>query len=358
MGRAERLEGLQYLRGLAALLVVLFHCAMCFGPAGYAGTVRGWEGVFLFGHAGVELFFVLSGFIICWVHFEDPPDGFGRYLGKRLLRIYPPVLIVVAAFGAVRLAGHMPQRPIDWFVSLTLIPAADAYFPPALWTLTHEMLFYLVFGLAFVSKRLFLAATALWGLAGAAVYFALGGLWDGAAQNALISPYNALFIMGVGAYFAARSTRFGPRLRWIAAGLGLTILAVSAGLDLSLYGEKAALSPMAFRFDQRLLTLIFGLGAMFLIAGLATRRLVVPGLVGAALAFLGDASYSIYLWHELAQRVLVRVLDRIGWLAPDHRAMAIILLFVAGVALGCAAWAFLDRPAMRFLRSRWRPMPA
>lgn len=63
------LPGLQYYRAAAAGMVVLYHAAGAFGPTGYFPQ-RSWEAGFLFGHAGVELFFVLSGFIICHIHWD------------------------------------------------------------------------------------------------------------------------------------------------------------------------------------------------------------------------------------------------------------------------------------------------
>lgn len=95
---AQPLPGLQYYRAFAAGLVVLFHAAAVFGPNSYY-PARSWESGFLFGHAGAELFFVLSGFIICYIHWDRiGRDGeVSSYIKKRLIRIYPPVFVAVAA---------------------------------------------------------------------------------------------------------------------------------------------------------------------------------------------------------------------------------------------------------------------
>src|SRR5437667_9117240 len=83
------IPGLQYYRAFAAAIVVLYHDAVVFGPHGYYPT-RGWEVAFLFGHSGVELFFVLSGFIICHAHWQrlDHHGEVSSYIRKRLVRIY------------------------------------------------------------------------------------------------------------------------------------------------------------------------------------------------------------------------------------------------------------------------------
>jgi len=82
--------------------------------------------VFQFGHAGVDLFFVISGFIILFVHYDDigRPERLGRYVGRRLSRILPTywvalVLIVVLSLGG----GHNFPHLIDLAWSASLLPS-------------------------------------------------------------------------------------------------------------------------------------------------------------------------------------------------------------------------------------------
>src|SRR3569623_1085095 len=115
------LPGLQYYREAAAAKVVHYHAGGAFGPTGY-NPDRSWERAFLFGLAGVELFFVLSGFIICHIHWDRiaRKGEVSSYIKKRLIRIYPPVFLVVMAWAAIRWAAHDPVKPAEWLDSLTL----------------------------------------------------------------------------------------------------------------------------------------------------------------------------------------------------------------------------------------------
>ena len=78
---------------------------------------RGWRAAFQFGHAGVDLFFVISGFVILFVHWEDigRPQRISRYAGRRLTRILPIYWVALALTIASRAASlhiiHMPTSP-------------------------------------------------------------------------------------------------------------------------------------------------------------------------------------------------------------------------------------------------------
>jgi peptidoglycan/LPS O-acetylase OafA/YrhL len=93
--RTGKLLGIEAVRGVAALLVVLFHAGrLLSGPKDYGSLPLG--GVFDFGRAGVDVFFVLSGFIISFIHARDVTSDAGprrrrlaTFARKRLLRIYP-----------------------------------------------------------------------------------------------------------------------------------------------------------------------------------------------------------------------------------------------------------------------------
>src|SRR4051812_16613211 len=104
----KTIHTLQAYRGLAALLVVFSHAQNIYAKY---GPSPGWPVLFQFGSAGVQFFFVLSGFIMLWVHAADigRPAAAGKYFHKRFIRIYPiywvatlillPFWIEVPAFG-------------------------------------------------------------------------------------------------------------------------------------------------------------------------------------------------------------------------------------------------------------------
>ena len=119
---------LQSCRAFAAVLVVLFHLGGTIALPKYFG-IDGFAAPFAFGHAGVDLFFVLSGYIIVTVHWQDfgKPDRLIGYLKKRAARIYPVYwLVFIAVYAAAQampsLRGAMPADMSTLAKSLFLLP--------------------------------------------------------------------------------------------------------------------------------------------------------------------------------------------------------------------------------------------
>ena len=352
-GRAATLPALQYFRAVAAILVVAYHAACVFGPGGYQPE-RSWESVFLFGHAGVELFFVLSGFIICWIHYDriGTTGEVPSYIRKRLVRIYPPVALVVVAWAALSFVAGMPMQPIEYLVSLTLIPFEFAYAPPALWTLTHEMAFYALFLLAFIRRWLFIAALLAWGVAGYVLTMVPGLSEARAAIPFVGSAYAFLFSLGVLAFFIVRARPTIPTWGRIAlALLGLALFAWAATRDVALQlgsipteggGERAA----------RALTPLFGVAATIWVVVLADPTIRFRGRLHGVMMLLGNASYAIYLWHEIPQRVFGRLIGSVGLAGPDMRVVAMALIVGGGIVLGVLVYLFVERPLLRWINTK------
>lgn len=351
-GRAATLPALQYFRAAAAFLVVAYHAACVFGPGGYQ-PVQSWEVGLLFGHAGVELFFVLSGFIICWIHYDriGVAGEVPAYIRKRLVRIYPPVALVVVAWAALSFAAGMPLRPIEYLVSFTLIPFDFSYEPAVLWTLTHEMAFYALFLLAFIRRWLFIAALIAWGVAGYVLTMVPELSAVRAGLSLLGSAYAFLFALGVAAFFIVRARPAIPVWGRIALGLiGLAIFAWAASRDVAL--QLGPVAPDGTERAARALTPWFGLAAMIWVVILADPAVRLRGRVHDLLMLLGNASYAIYLWHVIPQRVLGRLIANVGLAGPELRWAAMALIIVSGVVLGALVYLFVEKPLLRWINGR------
>jgi exopolysaccharide production protein ExoZ len=164
------------------MLVVLYHGSRMIALPQYVGHIPlGY--FFSFGHAGVDFFFVLSGFIITYVHRADigNPRRLNQYLWKRVTRIYPlywfvtAIVLIFASFSAEKLA-----RLDAWHViaSLALIPHAREPLLGVAWTLQYEMLFYLTFAIAILHARagILLLAVGVLAVLVAQIYPATGQL--------------------------------------------------------------------------------------------------------------------------------------------------------------------------------------
>ncbi|MGQ4659015.1 acyltransferase family protein [Lysobacter sp. F6437] len=226
---AKKLQWLEAMRAVAACWVLVHHAnqsvSAFVGPLG-AGSV-----VIANGYLGVDFFFVLSGFIIALSsnRLLETGRGFGDYARARLIRIYVPylpigisMLLLYLLFPNLSAADRTPGV----LTSLTLLPSVS---PPALsvaWTLIHELLFYALFSLIFVSRK------ALWWLLVVWAALIVGQAWVGPPLSLgwkyLLSPLNLCFLLGVAVYYL---TRNGVRAWAPVVGgiIGAVVLALEVG---------------------------------------------------------------------------------------------------------------------------------
>ncbi len=337
------LLGLQAARGVAALLVVLFHGERALALPQYLGQ-SAWSGVTGFGHAGVDFFFVLSGFIIFHVHGADlgQPAALRRYAVRRAARIYPPYWAVAFAVLAVAAAAHGVDAlpgPGALLLALLLAPGSQ---PPlgVAWTLLHEAEFYLVFGLAIWDRRLGLLAALAWAALGVVPLppgWELLGAWGA-------GPYDALFPLGIAAASVARRVPARLSGTLLVAGAALFLL---AGL-----AENAGLLPP----DGWPGRVAYGLPAAAVIVGLVGMERAGRLRVSPALALLGAASYAIYLVHGPVLGYAARAMAASGLLPWVPGALAMALAVGAAVAAGLLFHRWVERPlaaaAARLLAGR------
>lgn len=318
----QPLAVLQAGRAMAALLVVLFHAtANIFKSPSYGGHAA-LGGMFMFGHAGVEFFFVLSGFVIFYAHRDDiqRPRRLVPYLWKRFRRIYPLYWIVfalvMAGYFAIPRFGEPVFRAPDVILSNLLLIHfdRDIVIMDVAWTLYHEVLFYAAFAVAIIDRRVGQAVLAAWMVAGAAALVAGTpfpfGFW--------FSPLHLLFGMGIAvAWFLGRR----------AAPVPAVLAVLGIGVFLGAGAEEVCLHAL----PDAVRSLIYGAGAAVALAGLVTLerqgRLRTP----APLRLLGDASYAIYLVHLPAMALLAKLLlhTRAGAVLPH----GVVFWLLAGLSV-------------------------
>ena len=147
----EKFSPLQYGRGLAALLVCLFHYE---GATKYIGenAVIASTNLYLFaaGHSGVEFFFILSGFIIFHAHRSDfdKPQRLASFYLKRVVRILPMFWFIGIPFGVavLTISSRDLLTPGKFWSQAAPIPREGTLTRPAAWTLQHEFVSYVPFG--------------------------------------------------------------------------------------------------------------------------------------------------------------------------------------------------------------------
>jgi peptidoglycan/LPS O-acetylase OafA/YrhL len=346
---------IQVLRGVAALMVVLYHVSQRLDR--FAGPIPGFTDAAHYGRFGVDIFFVISGFIMAHIGEGRPKDSayFRQFLKHRLIRIMPLYWIVSALVLAVFLArpelvNAGSGRP-QVLLSLLLVPNHSSFLVGVAWTLSHEMFFYLLFaflGLLFGERGTVLtgAAIVLLTLAGAVTRLAqpqtANPVWDMVSHSV-----NLGFVGGLLCERLYRDSQ-GGRLGWaaIGAGVGLIVVYILVGAPL---GEASPAWDLARG-------ILFGVPATLIVLGalqLEARdaRASLPAAVR-----LGDISYSLYLIHILAISAVGVAWVKLGLAArlPVTIAPAALLglSLAAALVAGYGLWRFVERPMIR-LCQRW-----
>lgn len=362
-------------RAVGAIMVVATHCAFRSGQS-LQGTF--WSHLTSRFTFGVALFFVLSGFLLyrpfAAVSGGRPRPRIGRYLRRRAARILPPlwVFIIVMLTWVERPRGSWQEYAS--FLSLThMFNGLDGRSEMKhLWSLSTEVSFYLLLpllGLLLVGRngrgeRRYGRQVIGIGLVilSTYAYLAIWGLgW--LTHNQAISWIPAyLSWFGAGMLLATLSVA-GPQWvgRW-RAGRSLQAWAGSLGLCWGMAAALFLLSTLPFgkpydltpaRTSQVIWeNLLFGLTAFFLLLPLVLAQhdgadRVLGGRVGK---FLGDISYSIYLWH------LPLILVAEAWTGSGLFQGGFWLTFAVTLALTIAvasiSWFVIERPALRYLSGR------
>jgi exopolysaccharide production protein ExoZ len=320
-GQRGTLYGIQYLRAFAALAVVLFHAAE---RSGYA---------FAIGAAGVDVFFVISGFFM-WVIVHRRPVSAGRFLIERAKRIVPVYWLATAVMVGGALAGLFPNLVLTAqhvVASLLFIPvrspSSGEIWPVLIqgWTLNYEMFFYIVFAACLLlPHRLRLAAVAAIFLALVATGFAVE------SEDPLFLTYTRPivleFVVGMligQLWLSVRVPGRAVSLALICAGIaGFAIIGI-----LRLPFDEWTCGPLAA-------ALVYGTASL-------DREGSVPRLGVPAL--LGDASYSIYLWHTFAISVVAKAGVAAGMPSP----LVFVASICAGTFIGLCGFFLVERPLMR-----------
>lgn len=323
----QTLSGIQYLRAAAAIAVVLFHAAE---KTGYH---------FAIGAAGVDVFFVISGFIMWVVSARREPTP-SQFLRARIRRIVPVYWLATAVMVAGALGGLFPNLVLSLehvLASLFFIPArspSNGEIWPVLvqgWTLNYEMFFYLVFAAALLLPR----ASRLPAIAGLFGLLVIVGLFVDDGNAVLLTftrPIILEFVAGmmIGVFWLKGS--IPPP----AMGFGL----VAAALCGFAYVQVAGLPFDAFVCGPLATALVVGMLAIE-----RGRRLGHSAL----LVLLGDASYSIYLWHTFAISVVAKIGASLG--TPPAGIFAAAVL--AGISSGMLGYYVLEK---RVLLTAWRAL--
>jgi exopolysaccharide production protein ExoZ len=353
----DHLGNIQVLRGIACLLVVLYHTST--DESRFGMPFQPLHSVQWFGYAGVDLFFVISGFIIASSNRVNlgRPGQLPKYLFRRLWRIYPTywaALAIITGLWAV-IAPHLFESITAWEIVETVALLPQQPMPrliPAAWSLSYELMFYLVFASLFLLPRRFAGAVLLiWGVVVLSV--PLIGYKPANRFVALsLNPYVLEFLAGAAA--AWRPMRLSGRSALAA------IIAAGAWCPLAFLALDPA-EPLGVASDLSLRALVFG--PAFLLVVLAASGWERGGghLGLRPLEALGDASYSVYLAHSIALPASFYLTIAVKWPhSPVWHSAWLVTTLAAGIGSGLVMHRVIERPLLKLARSQnlpcWRKL--
>ncbi|WP_407567013.1 acyltransferase family protein [Polymorphospora sp. A560] len=337
-GQKGRLASLDGLRFVAALMVVLFHFVAT-GRDAWGEDPRPLFPVLhliaSYGWLGVELFFVISGFVICM-------SAWGRSLGdffvSRASRLYPAYwLAVIVTTVALRLFESPEPVPSIRAALLNLTMLQDAVRAPRVdgvyWTLWIELCFYLLFALVVwrgLTYRRVVAFCLLWTVASVFALYA-----DNPVVNLFLNPrYSSYFIGGVAIYLM---TRFGQNLLlWGIVGVSLLRAQYDITEQINAMGGFAG-QGLSWPVVAALITAFF-----LVVAAIGLGWL--PAVRWRWLTLAGALTYPLYLTHKLGLMAIVQWRDSVDqW----------VLLGATTAGTLVVAWLvyrLVERPLMPLLR--------
>lgn len=337
----------QAYRGLAVILVVLFHGTII--VANRYG-VPPFLDVFRFGFSGVHLFFVLSGFIILTAHIKDigVPGRLGWYVSRRVIRIYPLYWIIFFVWGGWKLVSLNPNIN-EFALNAFLFTSKSKLVIPVSWTLLYEILFYAIFAVLVIHKRIGVSLIVIWFVS---ILFTKGSV-----SYHFLHPFNLLFIFGL---TAAALFHWLKKLSASAIKIiSMTSLALGAIMFLGTAVYYSTLTVDQSAWPEHPVTIIgFGLASFLLVVASASESIDNFFKERSLLGLIGNGSYAIYLVHIQFEKIAydaVKSVDRI-WKAGEQSQIIsdLLLLFIAIVAVLCGIIIHLavERPLLSFLREK------
>jgi exopolysaccharide production protein ExoZ len=325
----NKLHSLTVLRAIAATTVIFFHIL---APTGHT-----------FGEFGVDIFFVLSGFVIALV-LDSPGMTVGRFLADRIARIVPLYwLLTFSVFASTLIAPSLFNSTTANFgnllKSLLFIPyrkESGEIFPMLFvgWTLNYEMMFYLVAAMSLILTRRHRLLFA------SALIFAICCVVKASGSHGAIATFYSYqrvfeFPLGFVSYWLWR--------------LGIRIIPVIAGCIVA--GAYAWMAFVDWHRIADIPLLYYGIPAFLMVIGsLSLESKLGSGLLIRGTIFVGNASYAVYLSHpycvEAARKLLPRAISNFDATAS----IGVATIIVVATAVGGILYWFVDRPLHKSAR--------
>ena len=345
MSKRPTVLSIQSLRGIASLMVVMAHAQVYMHVRNYIPDI---QSIYDFGRAGVDVFFVISGFIMVYVSadkFEKKGASLDFFI-RRLIRIIPMYWLCTIALSVLLIS--MPQyfsqgKSFDlmhFVASLFFIPWENTIgiAKPVLmvgWTLNFEMYFYIIFSfMLMLSARFFLPIISIVMIGGALLSTVLSVKHP--IVHLVTSPLLIEFLLGaiIGVIFmGSREIKKSISLVILMAGLICCVVAV-------VYANNNYHRLVIWGFPVSMI--VFGV--------VFYEKSYRPLLGNPLLVILGNSSYSLYLVH-------IFVINALGtfWFSvvDDYHVLFIVMCMVFSVPIAHVVYRLIEKPVTTYLSAKY-----
>ena len=347
MSSPRIINSIQFLRGIAAILVVVHHTGgfvkMYFSPTVLLGDL------FRIGFAGVDLFFVISGFIIHFTskkYLNNPKQLIG-YLKKRLTRVFPIYwLITTIVFVAVWILPVILQKEIfnlDYpnvlidYVKTYLLYPHHSSINAVSWTLSYELFFYLCFALLIISNRFVIVLITILSVSFINT-FLMGNMGEKTNFNFFFSGYNFEFLFGFLISQLYQKIKIPPLLSILSIVMAVVVI-IKFGYDVP-------------DFDSYRRVFTFGVPSALILIGFLNLEQQQKISIANFWILLGDASYALYLIHFPMILLLNKLPSLFGYvLNGNEELMFSYFIIILIVLTGIFVHKFIEKPLSKFISS-------
>ncbi|EQB7286705.1 acyltransferase family protein [Morganella morganii] len=364
MAMNNKIESIQALRGIAAMMVVLGHMNVYLNGA-YAQDNLG-DLLFFNGAIGVDIFFIISGFIIVLATEKKETSQTMKFIIKRVFRIYPTYLICLFVF-CFFASGlfFISERDIPLWLNASNIISSLAFMPlnPSeaapfygyslvitAWTLSYEMYFYLIFAISMmishkyrgVISSLFIIIVSIiiqYKNNGVFLFnaYSVSGIESSRFMTIAENPISFDFILGIISFYifkALKKINLGVLAKY------LSVIGVSFGILCWASG---------FMFGHGITK--FGIIAFLIFISVVIGEMVFKFNVNKKLIFFGDISYSVYISHVVVMFGFSEYKKSIPFIPHDNGFMLFFVVLFTSLLFSFFLYKFIEKPSINLAGS-------
>lgn len=361
----NKLVTLQSLRGVAAILVMLFHYRFYLRGDDVSGTTI-WDALFGWGIIGVDIFFIISGFIMVYTtqHYNTGYSSVKRFLLNRAIRIIPLYyfgLIVAFLFGGAMSTFHYPEKVQNLLSALTFTVYKTSVTPHYIddggmynirWTLNYEVYFYVAFALCLMMKHRIITLIC-WGGLMTCIIPALAGFQPTlSVQGYTFQTPTIAFITNplvleflIGAFAGYIYIQFKQRV----TSVKLPIISSVIAFFLLCYIVFGIYSRAIIALNLGS-TIVLGLFILALTLGEPILRSYIP----RSLAYVGNISFSLYLLHNPLGIAVMKQMGPVGQSAFKG-IPTIILATLLSILAAHLTHKFIEIKLTKILKNKFMP---